>query len=95
MKRILLSAALICIALGAMAQKVTSPDGKMELSFALDNGRPTYTLRVDGKRWLLLPILVTSLKRRVVRRVLILIGNLRALQIKKLAEKQTSLAISP
>ena len=32
-----------------MAQKVTSPDGKMELSFALDNGRPTYTLRVDGK----------------------------------------------
>lgn len=49
MKRILLSAALICIALGAMAQKVTSPDGKMELSFALDNGRPIYTLRVDGK----------------------------------------------
>ena len=49
MKRILLSAALICIALGAMAQKVTSPDGKMELSFSLDNGRPTYTLRVDGK----------------------------------------------
>lgn len=49
MKRILLFAALICIALGAMAQKVTSPDGKMELSFALDNGRPTYTLRVDGK----------------------------------------------
>lgn len=49
MKRPLLSAALICIALGAMAQKVTSPDGKMELSFALDNGRPTYTLRVDGK----------------------------------------------
>ena len=49
MKRILLSAALICIALGARAQKVTSPDGKMELSFALDNGRPTYTLRVDGK----------------------------------------------
>ena len=49
MKRILLSAALICVALGAMAQKVTSPDGKMELSFALDNGRPTYTLRVDGK----------------------------------------------
>ena len=49
MKRTLLSAALICIALGAMAQKVTSPDGKMELSFALDNGRPTYTLRVDGK----------------------------------------------
>ena len=32
-----------------MAQKVTSPDGKMELSFALDNGRPTYTFRVDGK----------------------------------------------
>lgn len=49
MKRILLSAALICIALGAMAQKVTSPDGKMELSFALDNGRPTYTFSVDGK----------------------------------------------
>ena len=49
MKITLLSAALICIALGAMAQKVTSPDGKMELSFALDNGRPTYTLRVDGK----------------------------------------------
>lgn len=49
MKRILLSAALICIALGAMAQKVTSPDGKMELSFTLDNGRPTYTFRVDGK----------------------------------------------
>ena len=49
MKRTLLSAALICIALGAMAQKVTSPDGKMELSFALDNGRPNYTLRVDGK----------------------------------------------
>ncbi len=49
MKRILLFAALICVALGAMAQKVTSPDGKMELSFALDNGRPTYTLRVDGK----------------------------------------------
>ena len=49
MKKTLLSAALICIALGAMAQKVTSPDGKMELSFALDNGRPTYTLRVDGK----------------------------------------------
>lgn len=49
MKRTLLSAALICVALGAMAQKVTSPDGKMELSFALDNGRPTYTLRVDGK----------------------------------------------
>ena len=49
MKRILLSAALICIALGAMAQKVTSPDGKKELSFALDNGRPTYTFRVDGK----------------------------------------------
>ena len=49
MKKILLSAALICIALGAMAQKVTSPDGKMELSFALDNGRPTYTFRVDGK----------------------------------------------
>ena len=49
MKRTLLSAALICIALGAMAQKVTSPDGKMELSFVLDNGRPTYTLRVDGK----------------------------------------------
>ena len=49
MKRTLLSAALICIALGAIAQKVTSPDGKMELSFALDNGRPTYTLRVDGK----------------------------------------------
>ena len=49
MKRILLSAALICIALGAMAQKVTSPDGKMELSFSLDNGRPTYTFSVDGK----------------------------------------------
>ena len=49
MKKTLLSAALICIALGAMAQKVTSPDGKMELSFALDNGRPTYTFRVDGK----------------------------------------------
>lgn len=49
MKRTLLSAALICVALGAMAQKVTSPDGKMELSFALDNGRPTYTFRVDGK----------------------------------------------
>ena len=49
MKRILLSAALICITLGAMAQKITSPDGKMELSFSLDNGRPTYTLRVDGK----------------------------------------------
>lgn len=49
MKRILLSAVLICIALGAMAQKVTSPDGKMELSFALDNGRPTYTFSVDGK----------------------------------------------
>ena len=49
MKRTLLSAAMICIALGAMAQKVTSPDGKMELSFTLDKGRPTYTLRVDGK----------------------------------------------
>ena len=49
MKRILLSAALICVALGAMAQKVISPDGKMELSFALDNGRPTYTFSVDGK----------------------------------------------
>ena len=49
MKRTLLSAALICVALGAMAQKVISPDGKMELSFALDNGRPTYTFRVDGK----------------------------------------------
>lgn len=49
MKRTLLSAALICIALGAMAQKVTSPDGKMELSFSLDNGRPTYTFSVDGK----------------------------------------------
>ncbi len=49
MKRTLLSAALICIALGAMAQKVTSPDGKMELSFNLDNGRPTYTFSVDGK----------------------------------------------
>ncbi len=49
MKRILLSAALICVALGAMAQKVTSPDGKMELSFSLDNGRPTYTFSVDGK----------------------------------------------
>lgn len=49
MKKTLLSAALICIALGAMAQKVTSPDGKMELSFSLDNGRPTYTFSVDGK----------------------------------------------
>ncbi len=49
MKRTLLSAALICIALGAMAQKVTSPDGKMELSFSLHNGRPTYTFSVDGK----------------------------------------------
>ena len=49
MKRTLLFAALICIALGAMAQKVTSPDGKMELSFSLDNGRPTYTFSVDGK----------------------------------------------
>lgn len=49
MKRTLLSAALICIALGAMAQKVTSPDGKMELSFSLDNGRPTYRFSVDGK----------------------------------------------
>lgn len=49
MKRTLLSAALICVALGAMAQKVTSPDGKMELSFSLDNGRPTYTFSVDGK----------------------------------------------
>ena len=49
MKRTLLSAALICIALCAMAQKVTSPDGKMELSFSLDNGRPTYTFSVDGK----------------------------------------------
>ena len=71
MKRILLSAALICIALGAMAQKVTSPDGKMELSFALDNGRLLIRYVLMAKRWLLLPILVTSLKRRMVRRVLI------------------------
>lgn len=49
MKRTLLFAALICTALSAMAQQVTSPDGKMELSFSLDNGRPTYTFRVDGK----------------------------------------------
>ena len=49
MKRTLLFAALICTALGATAQKVTSPDGKLELSFSLDKGRPTYTFRVDGK----------------------------------------------
>ena len=49
MKRTLLFAALICTALGATAQKVTSPDGKLELSFSIDQGRPTYTFRVDGK----------------------------------------------
>ena len=35
MKRTLLFAALICTALGATAQKVTSPDGKLELSFSM------------------------------------------------------------
>lgn len=49
MKKILLSAVLLSAALGASAQQLTSPDGKMQLSFSIDKGRPTYTLTMDGK----------------------------------------------
>ena len=49
MKRFLVSAAIMSSVLSMMAQKVTSPDGKMELSFSIEKGRPTYVLSMEGK----------------------------------------------
>ena len=49
MKRFLLSATFLSAALTIMAQNVTSPDGKMMLSFSIEKGRPTYVLTMDGK----------------------------------------------
>lgn len=49
MKRFLVSAAIMSSVLSMMAQKVTSPDGKMELSFSIEKGRPTYKLSMEGK----------------------------------------------
>ena len=49
MKRFLLSATFLSAALTIMAQNVTSPDGKMMLSFCIEKGRPTYVLTMDGK----------------------------------------------
>ena len=40
---------MLAMAVGIGAQSVKSPDGKVELSFALDsNGRPLYSLKMDG-----------------------------------------------
>ena len=49
MKRFLFSATFLSAALTIMAQNVTSPDGKMMLSFSIEKGRPTYVLTMDGK----------------------------------------------
>ncbi len=49
MKKMLLSLSLMLMALTAGAQKLKSPNGQMEMNFALDaNGRPTYDLSFKG-----------------------------------------------
>ena len=42
--KVILIAAAALISLGAAAQEVQSPDGNVALTFALDNGAPTYAL---------------------------------------------------
>lgn len=49
MKRLILLSAALCVMLGLAAQKVTSPDGKLELRFNVEDGRPTYILEMDGR----------------------------------------------
>lgn len=52
MKKTLLAAAFALLALAANAQQLTSPDDKMKLYFRIDDGRPTYTLTVDGRNFI-------------------------------------------
>ena len=51
MKHFFLTIACFCLAaMAGYAQKQTSPDGKVELAFRLDaQGRPVYSLKMDGK----------------------------------------------
>lgn len=50
MKKMLLSLSMMLMALTVGAQKLKSPNGQMEMNFALDaNGRPTYDLSFKGR----------------------------------------------
>lgn len=50
MKKMLLSLSMMLMALTVGAQKLKSPNGQMEMNFALDaNGRPTYNLSFKGR----------------------------------------------
>ena len=50
MKRTIFMALAICLAMGIQAQKLTSPDGRLEMTFSVDaEGRPTYELLYKGK----------------------------------------------
>lgn len=60
MKKTLLTSAFALLALAANAQQLTSPDGKMKLDFRIDDGRPTYTLTVDGRTVIAPSILATN-----------------------------------
>lgn len=50
MNKHLLTLFLLLIGIGASAQKLTSPDGKLEMNFSIDaEGRPTYNLMYKNK----------------------------------------------
>jgi alpha-glucosidase len=48
MKRLLLTIAIATLALFSRAEEVTSPNGKMKLSFDLQNGVPVYSLKLNN-----------------------------------------------
>lgn len=49
MKKLFLLIGALLPLLGCMAQKVTSPNGNVELIFSLNNGRPQYEMRYKGQ----------------------------------------------
>lgn len=49
MKRLFLLIGALLPLLGCMAQKVTSPNGNVELIFSLNNGRPQYEMHYKGQ----------------------------------------------
>ena len=48
-KKIIFSFVLPLVASSVMAQKVSSPDGRLAVDVVCDNGAPAYSVSFDGK----------------------------------------------
>ena len=51
-KTIICCLALLCLTIGTKAQTISSPDGKIQVSLDLQNGKPCYSVNYEGQAML-------------------------------------------